>query len=450
MMNSSLERQRRSYRYSSGRSEMSLEDFLESSAAEGTSVDSGGFTISHIEAWRKLKQTLPKQQFWILKMLQTAVLWRAEEMIVNKQDTSCTVTIQPLAEVKMSASELLEISTADRALDHLRVGLAGACADPQFTSVAVEWRAAEESFRLEWAGEDDVSIDSVESTEERPTLTLTASHKGAGWFKSALGRTAFSEEEHALKERAWTDKVVVRVNGRTLRMEREEVDPFRKIVLANLRNEGELLSLDLAYSRWLELPRYYEWMNSSSKSNQRKRDCGAHPVLGVEARILWVLDGVVVDEWRAEARGSTAVGSEMVVSAEGLECDISGFSLRPTAALKKRVEAVKKRRAEVLREALTEVDLEKKLAHAEAWKKVKRSAIGANLFVGFFFPPLLAVLLVELFRVPNATKRVLAEDIETCRAELKKREEIVGQADGEHWRSIGPSPTIEALPLDNR
>lgn len=62
-----------------------LNSFLSAQLSEGTSHGEGDFTISHEKAAQKMREySLPREQAWVLKLLQAAVAWDCQEIILKQ------------------------------------------------------------------------------------------------------------------------------------------------------------------------------------------------------------------------------------------------------------------------------------------------------------------------------------------------------------------------------
>lgn len=395
-----------------------LADFLNQSAAQGVQADSGEFTISHKEAWKRLQQSLPEQSFWILKLVQAAVRWKAPRLQIHNESNSIVLEFSACpAEPEQTAENLLCVEFVGRGLQHLRVALAGACADPQFEKVEWTWTGESESYSAIWDAED-CSVKAMPSTGS-PGGRLVLHHQGTGWFKSMMGKAPFSDELKALTDRAYCCPIPIMIDGRELELEEPvESDWFRPAHLTTVEGAGDILRMKYFFYRRLQLPAFYDWM-ADSKVRRKRPPYGCHSAKETCESIAWILDGVVVDRWTRE-QAETAVGGVFQLSAEGLELDLSGFAIRFDSAAETRWQATRPARRKAL-EGLLDGNLASVLEHDVAWKRVKRSVWGRYLVIGLIFFPLLLPAFFEVFRLPRNTREALEQDLEFCRLHIEER-----------------------------
>ena len=69
-------------------SDFNLDSFLAAHQSEGSAQGEGDFTISHSKAAHKMSQfSLPREESWVLKLVQAAVLWNCPSLVLKQTRT---------------------------------------------------------------------------------------------------------------------------------------------------------------------------------------------------------------------------------------------------------------------------------------------------------------------------------------------------------------------------
>lgn len=394
-----------------------MDDFLQESAASGQKLTAEeSFTLAPEKVWARLQQTLPKTEFWILKLVQAAVGWEAESLDFEASDEEFVARFA----LPNPAPSFHEFWSSDRLqgpLHHLRVALATICREQEDGEVKLDWQTTESGLSFLWKGAVNRPEQSPIEACPRPELKLTITPTEGSWLGRLFRGDLFHKEWYCLKDRLYRDLICTSVNGEDLaQLEPNEV-MFRPILAEARPEQAGLLSLTYRYHRSLVLPRYLDFMKST-RTKQRRGDYGSRLMPITATTIHWVLDGVVVDRWRQDSM-DVAVAADIFLSAQDLELDLSGFAVLPTDLAQKRVDQSQDWQRKLLHQA--KVDLSNKLEHRAHRAKVKKSVYGMDLFVGVLFPPYLLLGLVEAFRLPKVSTRLLEADLALCQEHIERR-----------------------------
>lgn len=396
-----------------------LTDFLEESAQQGTFCESGELTHSPEEAWKRLQRSLPRPEYWILKLVQVAVSWKAERLCVTTDSDNITVDFDVPASPDLTPSNLLEAEYRGRGLQHLRVALAGACSDPKVNVVEFSWNNAGTAAHFEWAKGELTTSQEPSVSVPRATLQIKLHHQELSWFMNIFGQAPFSLEREALSQRARTCPIPILIDSEIMTF--EDPEPEQGPLLVSERfalPSGGTASLRYLFHRQIVLPRYLDWMTSNNNRIRPRPPYGSHLPSEQSERLLWVCDGVLVDEWQIDNCDS-AVAAVMELPAEDLTLDLTGFALQKDQKSLARVAETRSLRRGILQNL--EAQLAELLGHRELKSEVYNSVWGRHLLVGVLFPPYLLFGTVELFRLPTKTKSLLEADLALCRSHLKRR-----------------------------
>lgn len=395
----------------------------------GTFQGSGQFTLSSVEAWKRLQHSLPCTEYWVLKLLQAASRWGSERFCVSTDNENITIDFDTSSPTQVEHRDLLAVDFKGTALQHLRVALAGACGDPKVNSVELVWTSDGKTTQFLWA-DGDVEVSEEPSVPfPRASFRIQLLHQELSWFKNIFGQAPFALERDALQERARLCSIPILIDNELLEFGSHE--PSSGPLLAKsgpYPSEQATRSVEYRFHRHLELPRYMDWTSSNNNRIRPRHPYGSHTPGQQADRIVWLVDGVIIDEWFVD-NGETAVAGVISVSADDLTLDLSGFGIRRDAKALARIAETRKLRRELLQEA--EHQLASLLEHEQRKKQVYRSVLGIHLVVGILFPPYLLGGLVELFRLPRKTKALLKQDLELCRTHTRARLELLSSEEKE-------------------
>lgn len=342
-------------------SDFDLGAFLASQGAEGTSMGEGGFTISHEKARAKMAQySLPRPDAWVLKLVQAAVRWGCDDFEVKQtrkdsvffmrlSDASVLPSNQELITAILAANleskEALHcVATAVRTLvekNHLSFMLLvsrgeraeeAIFAGAFFSEMDAKRR---ENRRAGWGKGLTLMVHHVPHTDPNRLL-----HSYVSPLNYALSLT------RELDDYAYTAPLRLRDSGRRVNGLLNSAKMFwsshrKPLKIAGLRGEGlgPLLSLtDDFADRELTMrthPRRAQRVKSGDRdysafyllSFQIPRFTLSIQSFGHGAHLVWVRDGVIVQEERLPRDVETLLGLFIYANAEGLETDLTGFQL---------------------------------------------------------------------------------------------------------------------------
>ena len=387
---------------------MGLDDYLENQAEAGSHHSEGEFTVSPEEAWRKMQHTLPDPSYWILKVVQAAHFWEADRMSIQEDGGDVGITFETEAEPGL---QVFDLQTGDRGLKHLQVALAALLADQTVERAALAWSSCGACFSAVCHESKLETSTTAGGHYTGSRFELRVSYKGVSWFKQLVTASSFSKEKRLLGERLVSRRMPVFINSKPVPLRA----PPEGVFLTHFKSQTFEFSYHLF--RELSMPRYMDWARNSN-DRRRRKEYGSHFAGSTKERILWNLDGVMVREW-ATAEAPSAVCGEVHLCADGLTLDLSGFGVREDERSAELLRSSVAQRAHYLKRTLE--DLPKLLDHEAERQKVKKSYLGVDLLVGIVFPPYLLLGLVELYRLPRTTDRLLKEDLEQVTAHIERR-----------------------------
>lgn len=338
--------------------ESELYQWIRAQEAAGTHHSQGKFTLAQEKAWEKLGAfQLPFQEAWVLKLIQGAVRAGATAIDVTQSRTDTQFQIR--GDLGWSWSQLESAlfhssSKPSRALEHLMVGVRALA---KSTTRPFSLKFGEEPS-LTWNGR--IFEQARRSLGQGPALTLTASHFEVGESQSVLSLNNFEASAVSssilttLRHHCFVCPIPLSVDGRLINgfpqdeyyQPRESCRPvafvavepshwlpdfslnqpknWRQAVVSDLKVtlEGD----EIAFAGDSEpaggmalLCAFLETVGKGQSPKIRTRN--GHSTL------VWVGDGVVVK--RDKLSIYSPVGVLALVSAEGMETDLTGLTLKP-------------------------------------------------------------------------------------------------------------------------
>lgn len=389
-----------------------LSDFLQDSAGVGQNQGVGEFTLSPQEAWKRLQHSLPCPEYWVLKLLQMAVAWKAERFCVSTDSEQIVLDFDVVMQKGVDAEAILDVRHPGRGLNHLRVALAGASCDPKVNAVELFWENGATATHMIWSDGELKCDEQPRTPFPRSTLRLKLHHQELGWFKNIFGEAPFTAEKAALRERAFLCPIPILIDSELFAF---EPPPSPGPSLGQHQEGG--LRIEYFFHRRLQLPRYLDFMTSNNNRVRPRLPHGSHLANEQSERVRWVQDGVVVDEWSIES--VSAVAGCFDIETTEVNLDLSGFGVVKDKWAVARLARTREPRRKLLKQA--DQGLEQRLGHEEARREVYRSVWGVHLLVGILFLPYLMLGFVELFRLPHKTSKLLEIDLRICREHLERR-----------------------------
>lgn len=333
-------------------------NWLKTQEEEGRVESEGHFTIAQDKAWEKLAAyQLPFPEAWVLKFVQAAVAHPEAHLTMTQKPAESTFSFSGVADWERQALEQAVFSPdleAPRDLKHLAVGLRALF---QQKKIPFSVRYPDNQL-VAWTG-DRVSDIEVEDAEPNDKLTIQVAHFPFGESSSIFSLTETKSPSiiagisRALTEHCHFTPQDLPLDGRSIGG--HEFDPQFGVTnhsapmgLLQLPKEGQLEFFTVAPPNSLA-PAELGIHKVSLEKAQRALDqvaahCGGMVILSVffeqrkarsdvsvfepaqrHSQLIWVSDGVVVE--RENLPFKTSVGVGIVLSANGLETDLTG--LRP-------------------------------------------------------------------------------------------------------------------------
>lgn len=356
--------------------QLDLGAFLSEQVSEGTVDSHGQFTVSHTQAARKLaKFALPRPSGWVTKLVQAANRWNcgAVQMRQSSTETLFHFTLPTRGQIPTEdaiVSVLLSGKVGGQtALDAFCLALRALVeqADLSFILVADD---GDVEPRPVYSGRYYGQLSERERLDRRfrphPGLSLTVYHRPPsthddGLFDAIARLRSYVPIIEELDRYCHVSAVPLLLDGRRVDSLvsspglgfTKSIQPLFFLGLENLQHSPEQMPL----------PGDFEEKMVSLLSHSRRiarayggdRDFQAvligqaqtvAPLLELSrskrrTRLVWVTDGVIVEEERLEVRTET-VGLSIFINGAGLGTDLTGFTLL-------RHEPMLQRRAEVLR-----------------------------------------------------------------------------------------------------
>lgn len=403
-----------------------LEKFLTDHIAEGRRDSSGKFTLSREKALEKLSAyQLPRPSAWVLKIVQGVVASGAKNLVIKQTATDTEFfftpanswTLEAVAEACFDPT-----SSEDRGLDQLKRGLWSISLNDMHP-----FRIALPGFdqALIWTGQDLQQAACPPSAE----VVLTVSHRTC--FETAKASAMNAAVLCELTEHAYVCPIPLMVDGRRL-------DAFQACPSHGLSKTSYPVQLGFAGGSppYLPLPQGTFAKYEHDEALPELRELLAEPVwrsqvsaawlltahLGYVGQgkgrywtamprlslVYWVLDGVVLEQEFLDLPKSS-MACALFLTAEGLELDVSGFSLVKNEARRQRlVQAIKASQPRIAEASFSFEDF---LAQSKKGnlKVAIASFVGGGLLLTTAHPvPAFWLIFLGLSKLPSAAVRQVA------------------------------------------
>lgn len=359
-------------------SQLDIGAFLAEQTAAGEVDSQGDFTVSHNEAVRKLARfALPRTTAWVSKLVQAAVRWGCLSLHLSQSGPETNFHFLmggvPLPNEQDILSALVSAGvTGPRAVDAFGLALRGLVEQAQFSFLLVcASSEGDEPSRI-YAGAHYGALSETQRMAARYVrpdgISLTVYHHNRPGHDRVGGAIVAAKQAREIVEElrtfAYMSPIPISINKESLE------GPLDNPVLgysASLRPLvlSGLTGLEHSPSH-LPLPPGYEEKIMSLLSHPRRilRKYGGRTHFGAaflmtfrsenaaaesyrRSRLLWLLDGVIVDEEEIGARD--ALELRVYANAAGLKTDLTGFRLVET-------EEYRRRRAEILKAMVRALD----------------------------------------------------------------------------------------------
>ena len=353
-----------------------LNSFLSEQGAAGQMDSQGDFTVSHNEAVRKLARfALPRPTAWVSKLVQSAVRWRCQTLRISQSLTETSFHFvmgdpgQVPNEQEILGALVSAGLTGPRAVDAFGLALRGMVEQSRLSFLLVCDSSEGDQHKRIYAGTHYGRMSEEERMAERfvsrGAIALTVCHLpgGAAWKAVAHKREALSIVGE-LRTYAYMSPVPIVLNGQPLE------GPLNSSAVGYSKHHFPLVTSGLnglSHSPpRLLLPPTYEEKFLSVRSHPRRilRSYAGHrsfaaaylmtyrPSLGSNdsyrrSELLWLLDGVIVDQEEIGARDKLEL--RLYANAAGLNTDLTGFRLVDGAEYRQR-------RSEILSEMAATLD----------------------------------------------------------------------------------------------
>ncbi len=316
-----------------------IDEFLAEQSSEGSSDGSGGFSLAPDKALQKIAQyqrAFP--EVWLVKVIQAAVVGASEAIRVKltRQETIIEFSLPGLSPERLETAFHEPKASGDEALDHLLLGLwyVALGRDYPFTLSFPHYQTS-----LRWDGDRFHRS----AAGAGSTLTLRVSHLRVGQVCGWLARRRVVAERclelgRCLDERCYTCPVPLTVDGRRIDT---LLKGFPVPGTATIPFFHDLIPVR-SLPDWTVPQGSYETAQETQTASIvwtgfvgfEARESFWHGV-PTHGGLSWVLDGVVIHRETLPIP-TRVVSLEILVSAEGLATDVSGFRLVKNDQLSRR------------------------------------------------------------------------------------------------------------------
>ena len=423
-------------------SEFDLGRFLNQQASEGSLESEGEFTVDHAKAARKLARfAMPDEYSWVLKLVQAAVGWESAELRVKQHRLYTTFTFapgpaQPIPLAKDVVSTMLHGQLEDQEpLNRLCIALRS-LVEQTGLSFVLGLRSEEGESETLFAGPDISAMSSAErkswvANSERG-IRIAVSHQMRGEFYTGRYAPRFMlrklrdlEIAECLTHHAFTSPIPISLNGESItdplfHPEIGFTEVLRPLYVLGMRSlSGQTMGTVGPFEDGLALPvrstpfRLRKLERRSDAAGGwvvvqvlppdiwvRRERGDDRPYAAPTSNALWVQDGVVVERTPLLIHKSHMARLTLILDADGLETDLTGFALKKTDEKGDRFAHGLMQAKKLLREALDanpEVFDTSRAALAPEDKQYRNSQFGrlvskraAVTIPLFFWNPLLA------------------------------------------------------------
>ena len=401
-----------------------LYKWLKTQESEGQVESSGGFTLDRDKAWAKLGAfQLPFEQAWILKIVQAAMAHPEATLRIyqSRQETVFLISNTPHWTKDVVDEAIFEVEKkSTRDLSHLAMGIR-ALAQLKKRPFSLQYGVSE---HVAWAGEKFVPL-AVESKE----VDANGFRLGVANFEFGESTSMFSlDNVDAANFRAEVAAVLAThcyLTRQDIVVDRLLVSGYlndpkfgftegsRPLILLKAPTHEGLPDLEFSDSDdWEEAklgPLTVSVEEEDRKLMELSGPCSVAGIVSVfvtkkrlrknvvyydasrgHSEALWVCDGVIVA--RESLRYSGSVGVGLLISAEGLETDLTGLALRESPEKRERLKLGMRLFRDILLEfhdALGDEGVDILQNHMKSY------AIGAVGLVCMYFVPMVGLALVS-------------------------------------------------------
>ena len=346
--------------------ELRLDEFLDSARAEGVTDSEGVFTISHVQAMQKMaRYSLPYPEAWILKIIQSAVIWEAGEIVIEQSRLYTTIEFCP-SEKKNIPTEQDVVATliGDSAASAVPVGKLclglRSLVRLEDYSFILTLNTGRNEVRPLYAGRDAQALTQLHrlrlSRRKSPGIKIVVIHLREG--ENVVGRLIYPFVPWLRRDRqiaseigrsAGACSVPIVLNGRPLTNLLETINygfnsKTRPLHLSGVSLTGQSLLNLGAGTRETHLP-YYSRNVELEQAEGTRSDFSAWYLCQVKRKavlperspgleqttheIHWICDGVVV-QCDTFLLPTHLVKLVIFLNADGLQTDITGMLLKET------------------------------------------------------------------------------------------------------------------------
>ena len=353
-------------------SEFDLGRFLNQQASEGSLDSQGEFTVDHAKAARKLARfAMPDEYSWVLKLVQAAVGWKSAELQVQQHRLYTTFTFVPdpaqsIPLAKEVVSTMLHGQLEDQEpLNRLCIALRS-LVEQTGLSFVLGIRSEEGELETLFAGPD---ISAMSSTERKSWVSfgergirIAVSHQMKGEFYTGRYAPRFMLRKlrdldiaNCLTHNAFTSPIPITLNGVSITdpLFHPEIgfsDFLRPLYILGMRSlSGQTMTTVGPFEDGLALPvrsTPYRLRRLERRSDEaggwvvvqvlppdiwvQRQRLDDRPYAAPTSHALWVQDGVVVERTPLLIHKSNMARLTLILHADGLETDLTGFALKKT------------------------------------------------------------------------------------------------------------------------
>ena len=353
-------------------SEFDLGRYLNEQASEGALDSQGEFTVDHDKAARKLARfSMPHEYSWVLKLVQAAVGWESTEIRVQQHRLHTCFAFaprpgSPIPTAKEVVRTMLQGQLENQdPLNRLCIALRSVVEQTGLSFVLGLCFEQGEQETL-FAGPDVSAMTSSTrkswvASEERG-ITVAVSHQMRGEFYTGRYAPRFMQRKlrdleiaKELTLNAFTSPIPIYLNDRSI------TDPIlhpeigftallRPLFVLGMRSlSGQTMTTAGPFEDGLAVP-VRSTLPRLEQAERRSDEAGGWVIAQVlppevwvqrensderhhdapTSYALWVQDGVVVERTPLLIHKTSLARLTLILDAEGLETDLTGFSLKKT------------------------------------------------------------------------------------------------------------------------
>lgn len=295
-------------------------EFLNSRRRAGQAMGEGEITLDFKSAQRKLGRfRMPREQAWALKFVQCAQALEIDriDFFSSRRGVEIVFRTDELPPLESMIEGLETFANCSEPEEHLRAALLALTAQPGEVQVCYQGAS--------WDGRE-VSVGEGNSETFRCTLAYQRARAFWKWLKFRI--TASSGLHTELTQFAYLAPVNVYLDQRPVGLESSKM-----VLLNGVLNDRSGLVLqvggDIMCGEAWPQPVFTPWArNQSPTYSYVVRADYLGPGQREDISLEWVRDGVVVERETRELDSKMGVQVRVLLSADGLPADLSGFALR--------------------------------------------------------------------------------------------------------------------------